>query len=76
LPRETLIDWNVAARTAAVFVVVGERVERRAVTTGAVSEQTVEIAGGLTIGEPVVIRGGFALRPGDSVIVPGADEGQ
>jgi RND family efflux transporter MFP subunit len=76
VPRETLIDWNVAARTAAVFVVVGERVERRTVTTGAVSEQTVEIAGGLTIGEPVVIRGGFALRPGDSVIVPGADEGQ
>jgi len=76
VPREALIDWNVAARTAAVFVVAGDRVERRAVATGAVSEQSVEIAGGLAAGEPVVIRGGFALRPGDAVIVSGGDEGQ
>jgi membrane fusion protein, multidrug efflux system len=76
VPRGTLIDWNMAARTAAVFVVVGERVERRAVATGAVSEQSVEIASGLVAGEPVVIRGGFALRPGDTVIVAGEDEGE
>jgi len=76
VPREALVDWNVSARTAAVFVIVGDRVERRAVGTGAASEQRVEIVSGLAAGEPVVIRGGFALRPGDPVIVSGDDEGQ
>ena len=59
-----------------MFVVVGDRVERRAVATGAGSEQSVEIASGLAAGEPVVVPGGFALRPGDTVIVSGDAEGQ
>ena len=76
VPRESLIDWNVADRSAAVFVVLNDRAERRAVTTGAVSEHGVEIGRGLQAGELVVTRGGFALHPGDAVIVADGEEGQ
>jgi len=76
VPRESLVDWNVAARTAAVFVVAKDRAEKRAVTTGAVGETAVEVTAGLTAGERVVTRGTFALHANDAVLVSDADEGR
>jgi membrane fusion protein, multidrug efflux system len=67
VPREALLDWNVTARTANLFVVAGDCAEKRAVRVGAVTADGVEIVGGLAAGEPVVTRGGFALGPGDRV---------
>jgi membrane fusion protein, multidrug efflux system len=69
VPRETLLDWNTTAKTAAVFVVDGGRVEKRIVTTGAIAGGAVEISNGLSEGESIVARGGFALKSGDKVTV-------
>jgi RND family efflux transporter MFP subunit len=69
VPREALLEWNVAARTASVFVVAADRAEKRAVEVGAVTPDGVEIASGLREGDPIVTRGGFALKPGDLVTI-------
>ena len=42
---------------------------RRAVRTGAVSGDRVEIASGLTAGETVLTRGAFNVKDGDRVDV-------
>ena len=75
MPREALLNWNVAERTAEVFVVRNGQAERRAVRTGTANGASVEIAAGLAGGEQVVTRGGFALRHGDRVTVTAAGEG-
>jgi membrane fusion protein, multidrug efflux system len=75
VPRESLLDWSVGARTAAVFVVLNDRAQKRAVRTGAVTDRGVEITSGLSAGEQIVTRGAFALRGDDTVIV-GDDETQ
>jgi RND family efflux transporter MFP subunit len=74
VPRAALQDWDVEARTAAVFVVVGETAERRRIRTSAVHGDLVEATDGLAVGERVATRGAFNLRHGDRVkaAVPGA----
>jgi membrane fusion protein (multidrug efflux system) len=72
VPREALVSWNVAERTAEVFAVRNGHAERCAVRTGTTNGPSVEIAGGLNAGEQVVTRGGFALRQGDRVTVTAA----
>jgi RND family efflux transporter MFP subunit len=67
--RESLLNWNVAAATADVFVVQGDCAQRRPVRVGAVTPAGVEIIDGLESGDAVVRRGAFALRPGDRVTV-------
>lgn len=67
LPRLALQTWDIASAQAEVFVVAGERAQRRKVRTGAVNGEMVEISEGLTPGELVVSRGGFNLRDGDRV---------
>lgn len=67
--REALLDWNVADGTAGLFVVRDGTAERRAVRVGRASGDQAEITEGLAAGEPVITRGGFALRPGDRVSV-------
>ncbi len=67
--REALVNWNVAGRTAELFVVRGGTASRRAVRVGVAGDEQVEITGGLAAGDPVVTRGGFALRDGDRVSV-------
>jgi membrane fusion protein, multidrug efflux system len=69
VPRDALLNWNVANGTAEVFVVRNEQAEKRTVRTGAASEATVEIASGLNAGDRVVTRGSFALQGGDRVTV-------
>ncbi len=69
IPTDALQNWNVAKGTADVFVITGDKADKRAVTTGTVSGQIAEITSGLKAGERVVTRGGFAVRPGDRVAI-------
>lgn len=67
VPREALLNWDVAKQAADVFVVQERTAVKRAVKTGAVPGPTVEITAGLAAGERIVTRGAFALRDGDTV---------
>ncbi len=73
VPRAALVTWDVASGAGEVLVVNGDLAERRPVRTGAASGDTVEISGGLSVGERVITRGGFTLRPGDRVKVAGPE---
>jgi RND family efflux transporter MFP subunit len=75
VPREALLNWNVATHAAEVFVIVDGQAEKRTVRTGVVSDGMVEIVEKLTAGEAVVTRGGFALRAGDRVTVAKSETG-
>jgi RND family efflux transporter MFP subunit len=69
IPRESLQNWNLDQKTAEVWVVNGEQVEQRTVTTGASTDGVVEVVSGVQAGEQVVTRGGFNIRAGDRVAV-------
>jgi RND family efflux transporter MFP subunit len=69
VPREALQNWNLDQKTAEVWVVKGEQVEQRTVTTGASTDGVVEVVSGVQAGEQVVTRGGFNIRTGDRVAV-------
>jgi len=75
VPVEALQNWNVAGRTADVFIVRNGQAERRPVGTGAVNGRSVEIASGVVPGEQVVTRGAFAVRGGDRVRVARTNSG-
>jgi RND family efflux transporter MFP subunit len=74
VPKGALLAWDVEARRADCFVVNADRASRRAVTTGAVEGESVEITSGLRAGEVVVTRGAFNLSDGDCVAI--GDKGQ
>jgi RND family efflux transporter MFP subunit len=67
VPRAALLNWNVTAATAEVFVVSGSTAEKRVVKTGPAAGARVAVESGVAPGEQVVTRGGFALKPGDAV---------
>jgi len=69
VPREALLNVNLEQKTAEIFVVKGDQVEKRPVKTGASSDGIIEIVSGLQAGERVVTRGGFNIRAGDRVAV-------
>jgi RND family efflux transporter MFP subunit len=69
VPREALLNWNLEQQTAEVFVARGDKAERRTVKTGQSNGVTVEVVSGLAEGDPVVVRGGFSLQPGDRIAV-------
>jgi RND family efflux transporter MFP subunit len=69
VPRESLQNWNLDEKTAEVWVVKGEQVEKRTVGTGASSDGIVEVVSGVQAGDQVVMRGGFNIREGDRVAV-------
>jgi multidrug efflux pump subunit AcrA (membrane-fusion protein) len=69
VPRGALLTWDTAAGKAELFVVAGGVAHRRAVTTGAVSGEQVEIASGLAAGEDVILRGAFNVKDGGKVAV-------
>ena len=69
VPRTALVSWDIAAKKADLFVVSNETASRRAVRTGSLMGDFVEITSGLSPGEPVVTRGGFNLKDGDRVEV-------
>ena len=53
--------------TAIVFVVRGDRVERRAVKTGGSDGDLIEVVSGLTAGDRVVTEGAATLADGARV---------
>lgn len=67
--KESLLNWNLEAAKAEVFVLNGDKVQKRVITTGMGTAATVEVLSGLQAGDQVVTRGAFALRDGDRVIV-------
>jgi membrane fusion protein (multidrug efflux system) len=71
IPRSAMLTWDPAAKAGVVYIVNGDRAQRRNVATGAASSDVIEIAGGIASGEVVVTRGAFNLRDGDRVSVIG-----
>ena len=69
VPREALLNWSLEQKTADVFVVKGDQVEKRPVKTGASTDGIIEVVSGVQAGEQVVTRGGFNIRAGDRVSV-------
>jgi len=69
VPRSAFVTWDLAARSAVVFVVEGDRAVRKTAETGAAAGDDVEVTKGLAAGERVVTRGGFNLSDGDRVAV-------
>jgi RND family efflux transporter MFP subunit len=69
VPREALLNWNLEQQTADVFLARGDKAEKRVVKTGQSNGVTIEILSGIEAGDPVVVRGGFSLQPGDRVAV-------
>ncbi len=75
VPRDALLNWNVEQQTADVYVVSGGKAEKRQVKIGGVNHVSVQVTSGVTPGEQVVTRGGFALKPGDRVTVSAGGQG-
>jgi RND family efflux transporter MFP subunit len=69
VPREALLNWNVEQGTADVLVVKGDQAESRPIKTGRTTGSAVEVVSGVLAGDHVVVRGGFAVRPGDKITV-------
>jgi len=69
VPRTALLSWDVAGKKGDLFVVKGEIANRRAIQTGVVMGDFVEVTSGLLLGDQVVVRGGFNLKDGDRVNV-------
>ena len=69
VPRAALATWDTATRKGNLFVVAGTTAKLRAVETGAVSGDLVEIVKGVGAGDQLVARGGFNLKDGDTVAV-------
>jgi RND family efflux transporter MFP subunit len=67
--KEALLNWNLETAKAEVFVLAGDKVQKRVISTGLGGAATVEVLSGLQAGDQVVTRGAFALRDGDRVIV-------
>jgi RND family efflux transporter MFP subunit len=63
---ETLIN---SGGESAVFVAVGDRAQRRRVTTGVANDQGVEITSGLAAGDLVITQGQTALADGARISV-------
>jgi membrane fusion protein (multidrug efflux system) len=54
---------------AAVFVALGDRAERREVTTGVIDDRQIEITSGVRGGELVITRGQAGLEDGALITV-------
>jgi len=67
--KEALLNWNLEAAKAEVFVVNGDTVQKRVVSTGTTSGTSVEVLSGVQPGDQVVTRGAFALKDGDRIVV-------
>ena len=69
VPRPALHAWEMTEGKAMLFVIEAGAAKRRAVKTGTVDGDLVEIASGVNAGERYVVRGGFTLKDGDPVTV-------
>jgi RND family efflux transporter MFP subunit len=73
VPRTGLLAWDVMKKQADVFVLSGDKVQKKTIQTGIVTTDLVEVASGLQGGDQVVTRGGFNLKDGDTVKVVQGD---
>ena len=71
VPRAALLNWNIAAATADVFVIRDGMAVKQTVKTGRDAGPAIAVESGLANGDRVVTRGGFALKDGDRVTVAG-----
>ena len=69
VPRNALSNWDTSACMANLFVVSGNAARIKRVQTGVVTGDDVEVVTGISVGEQLVIRGGFNLKDGDRVSV-------
>lgn len=69
IPRLALISSDIAKGTGEIYVITNGSVQRRTVTLGVGIADAVEVTGGVAVGEQVVTRGGFNVKPGDLVKV-------
>jgi membrane fusion protein (multidrug efflux system) len=65
IPSDALLDEDEAT---AVYVAVGDHVERRVIETGIESQGYTEVVSGLAADEQVVVMGHSALRDGSKVL--------
>lgn len=75
VPMAAVFSWNIPARTAEVYVINGDRAEKKTIEVGMANGLAVEVVKGLSVGDQVVTRGAFALREGDRVTVTESGEG-
>jgi multidrug efflux pump subunit AcrA (membrane-fusion protein) len=66
-PRTAFSSWDMSGKTGDIFVADGNMARLRRVKTGLISGDNVEIAGGLSAGEKIIVRGGFNVKDGDPV---------
>jgi membrane fusion protein, multidrug efflux system len=69
IPKTALLSWDVAGKKGEVFVVQANKSFRKAIQTGSLSGDWVEVVSGLQSGEGVITRGGFNVKDGDAVKV-------
>jgi multidrug efflux pump subunit AcrA (membrane-fusion protein) len=67
--KEALLNWNLETAKAELFVVNGDKAQKRVVSTGTTSGASVEVLSGVQPGDQVVTRGAFALKDGDRIVV-------
>jgi RND family efflux transporter MFP subunit len=67
IPRSALLSWDVGAKKGEIFLVVQDKAQRKAVQTGSLSSDWVEVVSGLKKGDSVITRGGFNVKDGDPV---------
>lgn len=70
VPRNALLNWDTSEGKADVFVIEGQTARLRRVTVGKQAGAEVDVSGGLSAEDRVVVRGGFNLRDGDTVTIP------
>jgi membrane fusion protein, multidrug efflux system len=68
VPRSALMGLNFESKKAGLYIVEGDRSRYRSVATGVVSGDLVEIVSGLKPGERFVVRGGFNLKDGETIV--------
>ncbi|OFV99569.1 MAG: hypothetical protein A3F68_12255 [Acidobacteria bacterium RIFCSPLOWO2_12_FULL_54_10] len=71
VPREAVV---LRGQQAGVNVLQDDKVKFHPIQPGLSTDEGVEILDGLELGVTVITRGSQALRDGDAVTVPGADE--
>lgn len=71
VPRNALINWNMANKKAELLLVVDGVAAKKSVEVGITQEDMVEITKGVSAGDEVILRGGFNVKEGDAVIKNG-----
>lgn len=67
VPRPALVSWDVGGKRAELLVVENGLARLRKVQTGIIAGDVVEITGGLSPTDQVILRGGFNVKDGDLV---------